>query len=544
MAVHGLSAGIADYLRERMISRFGYLHYNDQYHGRHAGEYDLLRELLADEVLDDDGSSERAREGTEQLLQDTAPVAIVQGVSQDSIGGRGASRVAGGSAPQLLTGGIPCTVSSQPPPLFPSEVPPETLECEYGGYDGGIEVGFDGTWNPLKFPGLIEELEEAKNLACEIQKGPEGIAINLGGEEVLVMPTGGKVGGLLYKYRFLSHGVEFLVHSNPPKGRQPVRVRYLAESLIGNNFFVVHEQFVLPFLKRLGLTVHADKPSRIDMQVMIDVPAADFIQLFESGHVVTKLRKGSIDFTNGRCVTKETLTLGHTSKVQVCIYDKGKELRSQKSNVIKETYFIERCIGEEWINSGRPITRVEIRLGRDALKCLGVNTVSDLKERERGIVELLTHDWFRILKDPKVRGHENSAAIHPIWERVRNLFYTYFSGAAIENVVWEKDQSVSCDAVALEKQALGCLSKALAVRFGEQSSRRLTVELGIGWVERVQDEMHEKLNVFAENFRIKTGIELGISSCEPVGYDVELDHVRELGRRRSESFMKSLQESR
>ena len=36
MAVHGLSAGTADYLRERMLSRFVYLHYNDQYHGRHA----------------------------------------------------------------------------------------------------------------------------------------------------------------------------------------------------------------------------------------------------------------------------------------------------------------------------------------------------------------------------------------------------------------------------------------------------------------------------------------------------------------------------
>ena len=57
------------------------------------------------------------------------------------------------------------------------------------------------------------------------------------------------------------------------------------------------------------LREHADKPSRIDMQVMIDVPAAEFIRLFEEGHVVTKLRKGSIDFTNGRCVNKETLTL-------------------------------------------------------------------------------------------------------------------------------------------------------------------------------------------------------------------------------------------
>jgi len=131
---------------------------------------------------------------------------------------------------------------------------------------------------------------------------------------------------LLYKYRFLCRGVEFLVHSNPPQGRQPIRVRYLAEALIGNNFYAVHEQFVLPFIKRLGLVVHADKPSRIDMQILIDVPASEFCALFESGHVVTKLRKFSIDGTVSKAVHKETLTLGTTAKVQVCIYDKGIEL--------------------------------------------------------------------------------------------------------------------------------------------------------------------------------------------------------------------------
>ena len=534
----------AESLRVRMESRFHYLHYNDQYHGCHAGQYDFLREVLADDILDDDGLSSCAMDGTEQLFQDSAPVMIAHGEWHDSAGNRGDSRGVGGSAPQLLTGGIPCTSSLQSPTLPFPEVP----EYDHGGYDGGIEVGFDGTWNPLKFSDLLEELERSKELAGEIQKGPEGFAVNLAGEDVLVMPTGGKVGGLLYKYRFICKGVEFLVHSNPPKGRQPVRVRYLAESLIGNNFFVVHEQFTMPFLKRLGLTVHADKPSRIDMQVMIDVPPSEFIRLFESGHVVTKLRKGGIWFSvSQQGVRKETLTIGSPSKVEISIYDKGKELRSKKSNVIKEAFFIERCVGDEWINSGRPITRVELRLGREALKCLGVNTVADLKERECGITDLITHDWFRILENPKVRGHENTAAIHPAWERVRSLFRSYFSGAGVEEVVWEKKQSVSCDPVALEKQALGCLSKALACRFGEQSSRKSSVELANGWVDRVQNDLHEKLNTFAEHVRVKTGIELGVSACEPVGYDSEMDdfrdHVRLLGQRKEESFRRMFQES-
>jgi len=128
----------------------------------------------------------------------------------------GDSRGVGGSAlsPKLLTGGIPCTESLPTPQESPSDVP----EFSHGGYDGGIEGGVDGTWSPLKFSEVIAKLEAAKELACEVQKGPEGIPLELAGEEVLVMPTGGKVGGLLYKYRFLCRGVEFLVHSNPPKG--------------------------------------------------------------------------------------------------------------------------------------------------------------------------------------------------------------------------------------------------------------------------------------------------------------------------------------
>ena len=537
MAEHGLSTVTAKDLRDRMESRFGFLHYNDGYSGRHASGYDFLSEMLADEVIDD-GSSDSVMEDDGQLLLNSAPEVIAHGCGHVSTGGGGASRPVGGLAPspQLLTGGIPSTFSPQTPMLPQSEVP----EFSHGGYDGGIEVGFDGTWDTLKFFDLIETLESAKERACEIQKGPEGFKIEIGKEEVLVMPTGGKVGGLLYKYRFLCRGVEFLVHSNPPEGRQPVRVRYLAESLIGNNFFAVHEQFTMKFLKRFGLTVHADKPSRIDMQVMIDVPVSEFIQLFGSGHVVTKLRKGSVDFSIGRELKQETLTLGSVSKVQVCIYDKGKELRSQKSNVVKEAFFIERCIGDEWFNSGRPITRVEVRLGREALKCLGVNTVSDLKERERAIVDLLTHDWFRILAKPKVRGHENTAAIHPIWERVRTLFCSYFSGAEVSDVKWEKDQNVVCDPVALESQALGCLSKALACRFGEQSACSGSVGLANGWVDRVQDELHEKLNCFAEYVRVKSGIELGSVAYDPASYEVELDYVRDLGRRKSAMFMQSM----
>jgi len=57
---------------------------------------------------------------------------------------------------------------------------------------------------------------------------------------------------------------------------------------------VIHQEFVLPFLKRLGFVVQADKLSCVDMQVLIDVPISDFIDLLNDGHVVTQLRKKAV----------------------------------------------------------------------------------------------------------------------------------------------------------------------------------------------------------------------------------------------------------
>ena len=312
-----------------------------------------------------------------------------------------------------------------------------------------------------------------------------------------------------------------MIHSNPSEHIQPVRVRYGAESVQGhrNKLFDVHFGFVLPFLKKLGLHVTADKLSRVDMQCLIDVSVDEFVSLLRNNHFTTKLRKKAIHGTMSR---DETIEIGSLSNVQFCFYDKGRELRCKKSNILKEALFVRDCVGDEWYHSTRPITRVEIRLGRDALKSLGVSSVADFRGRERGIIELLTTEWLRILKEPKVRGHENTAAIHPVWERVRNLFFAYFTGNELD-VKWQKPESISCDPVALEKQALGCLSKALAVRHGEQSDSISSTFLANVWIDSVGGELHSKLNTCAVLSRHKTGVEFGVSSGLSAGYDIELE---------------------
>jgi hypothetical protein len=502
-----------------MERRFEYLYTSELFHGQYAGEFDVLETVLSDTITEDDDLITMEGESC-TAAHAPCPVSVCcLGVKTE--GGSGVSRPVVRS-PRLLTGGFPCTAST--PMLEGIEVP----EYSHGGYDGGVVVGFEGDWNPLKFSRLVEILEGAKDLACDaVKEGLEGFCLDLDGHEVLVSPKGGLAGGdkakggVIYKYRFYCQGVEFLIHSNPTSNIQPVRVRYGAESVQGhrNRFFDVHFGFVLPFLKELGLVVKTDKLSRVDMQCLIDVPMSELSGLIhrESPYMVTTLRKYS---EHGSTKRVETIELGSVNNVQFCFYDKSRELRAKKSNIVKEAMFIRDCVGDEWYNSGRPITRVEIRLGRDALKALGVDSVSDLQRSEHGIVDMLTRDWLRILAEPKVRGHENTAAIHPLWNRIRTLFFQYFTGNDLE-VSWNRHKQISCDADALEKQALGCLSKALAYRFGDQDKEEQSIELGNGWVERVGSRLHEKLNNCAMVVRCKSGIEFGEYSR-----DLDSDELR------------------
>ena len=424
--------------------------------------------------------------------------------------------------PRLLTGGFPCSFSPESPTVTPTDV----VEFSHAGYDGGVVVGFDGTWDDYKFERLIETLEEAKERAGDAARdGLEGFAMHLDGQDILVTPTGGRAGGseakggVIYKYRFFCQGVEFMIHSKPSKHIQPVRIRYGAESVQGHRdkFFNVHFGFVLPFLKILGLTVTEDKLSRVDMQCLIDISVDEFIRLLREKHVVTKLRKKA---EYGTMTRVETLEIGSLSNVQFCFYDKGRQ--HTKLDLIKAAMFIRDCVGDEWYNSNRPITRIEIRLGRDFLRCVGVSSVADLQKREQGIIELLTTEWLRILEKPKVRGCEATATIHPIWERVRNLFFAYFTGNEVE-VEYKKHESLVCDPEALEKQALGCLSAALAVRHGEQDYVESSEHLGNIWIRDYSGELHAKINKKVVLSRHKTGIEFGASPGLRAGHNTELE---------------------
>ena len=386
-----------------------------------------------------------------------------------------------------------------------SQTPLKTRQL--GGYDGGAEVGFEGIWDSEKFPALLAKLEAAKQTAAETSRSCE---TSIGGHPILVEPTGANI-GMHYRYLFTLDGVRFFIHHNPPKNRQGVRIRYSADALIGRSLFALHRT-VLEFLRELGFLITDEKISRIDMQVLVECKVLDLIRPILDGHDVCKARNFTI---HGKRKKPETYTVGSADSVQLCIYDKKAELKKEMvGDPVKFRLMIDHCIGEEWFFSNRPITRVEFRLRRDALREMDIHTVQDLQERETALTEWLSDKWFRLLESPKVRGHENTAAVHPLWENVQQLFRQWFPGVVDDNkpVAWRRSDSVSCDSTALTKQAVGCLAKVAALQYGAVQTVERVLELAHEIIRGYGGVLCDKVVNCARRVEIRSGVRLGKDS--------------------------------
>ena len=491
-------------LQENMEERFAHMYINDTYNGKYAGEFTFLEEVLADEIRECETDEDRqAREVTAACL-----LGIVERHRSDTHGGGcGDSRTERGVAsnvPGQLTGGSPSNPVPLPSPPMLDESP---VIPRPGGYDGGLTIGWMGTWNPL-FSTLLATLEAAKEQAQKDRS--KHVKIDLYGYEVIVDPSGGTVGNgkskNVWHYKIHAFGVTFLIHRNP-NNTQQVRATYGAEALALNPLPVLHAH-VLEFLTTLGLTITKETLSRVDMQVMIAENMLEFLVPILRRQAVQKARKSAIYLWSG---IPETFRAGSIDGVQVCIYDKRAQMR-RKMSPVQEAYMVKYCIGDDWYNSGRPITRIEFRLGRDALKGFNIHSVADLLKSERGTIDLLTAKWFRLLDKEKVAGRGTRAKIHRLWEKVRALFFEHFTGNERKDVQYRKPSPVSCEPVMSKAQSGGMIANAILVEKGKSSPDEVERYLN-DWARAAKYEISRKVNERAESIGIIKGVLLGTNNA-------------------------------
>jgi hypothetical protein len=427
------------------------------------------------------------------------------------------------------------------PPNLPS---PPNLPAKklwyFGGWDGASAFGLMGHYLDGWLERNNEFLERCKKLAIESPNGE--FHARWHGHNIIVYARGARE-GLLYQYRISFEGVTILIHHNPPKKRQPIRITFGAEGLMVNHAKAVWGR-VCEFIRAIGFVITEAIPSRADWHITFDgVTMAELKWLWDNDYFVSKLRKGGFLGTgNGSKFKPETLLFGkHDSDVQVEIYDKEEQAFGSGSDfgTIKQMLLAEK-MGDEKINGNRAMIRVEIRLKRAAFKAMGIDTVDDLFGNEWACINLVLTDWLRILKDPKIKGKEYKQEIHPIFAEIRRLFRLCFPGGDDDAIAeWKTPAPVSCDPVALEKQAMGCLKKSLALRHGSQNTSRDSVNLVTRLAERYCDELHRGINEIALTTEIKTGSPPGKRIEQDVA-DVKPD-MMEQGNRAWNNYRKSLE---
>jgi hypothetical protein len=380
---------------------------------------------------------------------------------------------------------------------------------DFGGYDGGFTVGLEGVYREGCLENLCNVLDQAKAKAGENPDGKS--AIELAGHKITVYASG-VTEGLQFKYRLDVGGVRMLIRHKTTKNYQSIRVRFGAELFMVNSA-PANWRRILEFLDAIGFILTKDCISRVDFQVTSNSFTMDeYVYLLRNDYVVTKLRKKG-EHGEGTGSNEKVGTVKHgtgSNPVQFTFYDKWKELHSGGNFGTQKHKLTLEKMGDEWVNSDQVAVRVEISIKRDGLKAMGINSVDDLFGNEWAIINLLTQDWFRILNEPKIDGKEYKQKNHPFWDRIRSLFRKHFIGGNDhDKAEWVPPDRVSGNPEALEKQALGCLSKALALRHGVQPNSKSSTHLANLWISDVRRELHGKLNKTARHTENQSGIPLG-----------------------------------
>lgn len=379
-------------------------------------------------------------------------------------------------APNMLIGGLQSN----------SE---EKIEsCAFsGGFDGGSEISLFGSWSPQdeeRKSAIFAALRAAKERARRYGAGANS-ALPLGGRVWVVQATGASSKNQFnrFPYRLISGGVTLLISDNLNKGFPSVRLVYGYEALVGRRFLDVHSE-VIRVLKSAGFVVENEVVSRIDLQVTLDLPFELVADSFAEGRIVSRLRKWTrFDRQGAAGLNMGTLTGGHD--LQICIYDKFREcIDKRNDDKLEDLYNLCDVVSTTFL-------RVEFRLRRSALRSMGFSSLKSIYNRLPDLIQFLTADWFRILKDQKVRGRENKQEIAPFWKRVQHCFQTVFSGGQKPKEVIKMRSKKRLSKKALVRQGLGCLVKALACAT-YQDEKPLTYEEFICTFKTLFDTKSEK----------------------------------------------------
>ena len=331
---------------------------------------------------------------------------------------------------------------------------PQKNTLETGGLDR-LDISLYGLWPPGLFIELASRLKKARQKA---ERGLDGsYIVTSEGDRIEVAPTGVKHGVYCrYSMRWNGCQIDVVDNASPSEKRLSVFVSIGSITLMK----IGHQRAwddVKSLLTCLGFETIRDVVSRVDLCVDLpDVSMRPVQECVEDERIICRAGK------YGEFGTFETMETYYRGKgpMLVRIYDKANEV---KDDPIKKAVMVKM----RWGDDQEKAVRVEFQLRRKTLaKRFSIQSTNELFKNLGTISKWSTEKWFRLTDRRVDRKNKNQSRAKncEFWQTVQAKFRQW-TIEAIERKPM-KESEVVPDFQALEKQAIGCISKIAAHKDG------------------------------------------------------------------------------
>ncbi|QDU02988.1 Replication initiation factor [Gimesia chilikensis] len=353
-----------------------------------------------------------------------------------------------------------------------------------GGLDY-LSLSYYGKFNPEKWDLLISNLSACQKSAQDndslnalLRITPEIM--------VLVAPSGKGKGASYAKWKFSYLGIVFAIRDQKPsdKSKSDKKIPDVFVDVSSTPLMAMGEvrvfELVHAVLKAIGFSFFKFCPSRIDLCIdLVEVSTSQFHDSIKNWCFVSRT-----SFSDFKYKTRDiqTIYIGNPGgNTLLRIYDKYQECKDKP-----DKYDLLKTL--RWGKDPDPAigaTRVEYQIRRQHLKKQhSIDTYEDFELKKSNLCKYLTHDWFRITDIEPDPRHTERFGPSALWQQVIHAFEDW-TGKEIQSR--SVDQTTNRDPRQLEKQAMGCLERALAMR---------------GLIPNSNQELNQMLlNIFRSNIK-------------------------------------------
>jgi len=165
----------------------------------------------------------------------------------------------------------------------------------------------------------------------------------------------------------------------------------------------------------LGMVTGEASVSRADL--FLDFVCAYDLSKIEQPHWITRASHMAKYFD---CRLEEPFTgwvIGKGGHLHARLYDKVVEI----VNKSHKTYLFELWQANGW-QEGEKVWRMEFQIEKQALKELGIISLSDLLTKQAALWRYLTHDWLRLSIPNPNDSKRDRWPTHPLWDAIAGVY--------------------------------------------------------------------------------------------------------------------------